>query len=375
MPDTNMPPASDRDRSELPVIAHLRQLVRLTGPSGSEEDIVRAVHRVASTLADHVEVDAFGNVIAVRRAHSEGGRRLILAAHMDEVGFRVRQITPHGFLRLEKVGGTDDRILPAQRVWVRTQQSRLLGVIGTKSAHLLTEADRQRVVPSPELYVDIGARSADDAIGMGVNLGDPVGFVGVLTELGLGTGRYTAHAVDDRAGCAVLLALLERYQDSPPPVTIVFAFTVQEEVGLRGAQAIANTYEADVALALDMTAADDTPEFGPCHLQLGGGPALKVMDFSTLAHPAVRRGLSAAADAGGIALQQELLRGIGTDAGALQYTGRGIPAGAVSVANRYTHSPVEVVDERDLTGALELLHHFIQRLPDMDLRFVALDDA
>ncbi|MBZ9715904.1 M42 family metallopeptidase [Deinococcus multiflagellatus] len=375
MSDHPLSLAPDRERSEPPVIAHLRQLVRLTGPSGSEGDVVRAVYRAASALADEVRVDAFGNVIAVRRAAAEGARRLLLAAHMDEVGFRVRQITPGGFLRLEKVGGTDDRILPAQRVWVRTQQSRLLGVIGTKSAHLLTDADRQRVVPHPELYVDIGARSADEAVGMGVQLGDPVGFVGILTELGVNTGRYTAHAVDDRAGCAVLLALLEHYQDAPPPVTVIFAFTVQEEVGLRGAQAVAQAHAADAALALDMTAADDTPEFGACHLGLGSGPAVKVMDFSALAHPAIRRGLIAAADASGVPIQHELLRGIGTDAGALQYSGHGIPAGTVSVANRYTHSPVEVVDERDLVGALHLLDTFIQRLPGLDLRFVALDEG
>lgn len=359
--------------AENAVIAHLRHLVRLTGPSGSEEDVVRAVFRAASGLADRVEVDSFGNVIAVREA-AEGARRLILAAHMDEVGFRVRQIGPDGFLRLEKVGGTDDRILPAQRVWVRTEKERLLGVIGTKSAHLLTDADRQRVVPYPELYVDIGARSADEAAGMGARVGDPVGFVGDLAELGRGSGRYTGHALDDRAGCAVLLALLERYRDEPPPATLIVAFTVQEEVGLRGATAVARAFDADVALALDMTAAGDTPEVNGGHLRLGQGPTIKVMDFSTLAHPAVRRGLLAAAQEGGIEVQQELLRGIGTDAGALQHAGKGIPAGAVSVANRYTHSPVEVLDERDLEGALELLHQFVQLLPELDLRFVALDE-
>ncbi|MGY2895555.1 M42 family metallopeptidase [Deinococcus sp. UYEF24] len=369
------------ERRDSRIISHLRDLVALTGPSGCEEDVARALLRAARPLADSVEVDAFGNVVAVRRAAAEGARRLLIAAHTDEVGFRVRQVTAQGFLRLEKVGGTDDRILPATRVWVRTETGRLLGVIGTKSAHLLADTDRQRVVPYAELYVDIGARSAEEATDMGVRLGDPVGFVGELAELGRaepgkGSGRYTAHALDDRAGCAVLLALLERYRETPPPVTLIVAFTVQEEVGLRGAQAVASAHStgplaADVALALDMTAADDTPEVQGGHLSLGAGPAIKVMDFSTLAHPAVRRGLLAAAQAGGVAVQHELLKGIGTDAGALQYTGKGIPTGAVSVANRSTHSPVEVLDERDLEGALELLHGFVALLPDLDLRFLA----
>ncbi len=376
-PDTEMPATRPSpERRDNRIISYLRELVALTGPSGCEEDVARALLRAARPLADSVDIDAFGNVVAIRRAQAEGARRLIIAAHTDEVGFRVRQVTAQGFLRLEKVGGTDDRILPAMRVWVRTETGRLLGVIGTKSAHLLADTDRQRVVPYAELYVDIGARSAEEATGMGVRLGDPVGFVGELTELGKDSGRYTAHALDDRAGCAVLLALLERYRDTPPPVTLIVAFTVQEEVGLRGAQAVASVssagpHEADVALALDMTAADDTPEVQGGHLSIGAGPAIKVMDFSTLAHPAVRRGLLAAAQAGGVKVQHELLKGIGTDAGALQYTGKGIPTGAVSVANRYTHSPVEVLDERDLEGALDLLHGFIDLLPDLDLRFLA----
>ncbi|WP_407540881.1 M42 family metallopeptidase [Deinococcus radiomollis] len=369
-------PAPSPERRESRIISHLRDLVALTGPSGGEEDVARALLRAARPLADSVDIDAFGNVVAVRRAAEraeggEGARRLIIAAHTDEVGFRVRQVTAQGFLRLEKVGGTDDRILPATRVWVRTGAGRLLGVIGTKSAHLLADTDRQRVVPYTELYVDVGARSAEEATDMGIRLGDPVGFVGELAELGKGSGRYIAHALDDRAGCAVLLALLERYRDTPPPVTLIVAFTVQEEVGLRGAQAVASAHQADVALALDMTAADDTPEVQGGHLSLGAGPAIKVMDFSTLAHPAVRRGLLAAAQAGGIAVQHELLKGIGTDAGALQYAGKGIPTGAVSVANRFTHSPVEVLDERDLEGALDLLHGFVALLPDLDLRFLA----
>ncbi|AFZ66895.1 M42 family metallopeptidase [Deinococcus peraridilitoris] len=368
-------PAPLRPQDEPPLLAYLRHLVNLTGPSGSEEDVVRAVAQLARPLADTVEVDAPGNVIVTRRAAQDGARRLIIATHMDEVGFRVRQVTREGFLRLEKVGGTDDRILPAQRVWIRTDSARLLGVIGTKSAHLLTDPDRAKVVPYPELYVDIGARDAEAASAMGVRPGDPVGFVGELTELGAGSGRFTGHALDDRAGCAVLLSLLERYRDNAPPVTIIAAFTVQEEVGLRGAQGVARRIEADVALALDMTAADDTPDTGGGHLTLGAGAALKVMDFSTLAHPAVRRGLQQAADQAGLNVQHELMRGIGTDAGALQFGGQGIPTGAVSVANRYTHSPVEVLDVQDLQGALDLLDAFAARLPDLDLRFVDLPEA
>ena len=353
---------------------HLRDLVALTGPSGSEEDVTRAIVRAARALADSVEVDAFGNVIAVRHAATPDARRCIIAAHMDEIGFRVRKIEADGFLRLEKVGGSDDRILLAQRVWIRTDAGRLLGVIGTKSAHLLRDSDRSSVVSYEDLYVDVGARHAEDVRGMGVRVGDPVGFVGELTELGRASGRFTGHAIDNRAGCAALLSLLERFHEQRPPSTLVAVFSVQEEVGLRGAQAVARSVQADVALAIDMTAVDDTPDTGTRRLQLGDGPAIKVMDFSTLAHPAVRRALERAAQRGNVSVQHELLKGIGTDAGALQYAGAGIPTGAVSVGNRYTHSPVEVFDQRDLEGAVSLLQQFLLDLPDLDLRFVTLDE-
>ena len=356
------------------LLGHLRALVEATGPSGSEEDVVRRVVKAARPYADSLEVDAFGNVIAIRRAAQEGARRCIISAHLDEVGFRVYKIGAGGFLRLEKVGGLDDRILPAQRVWIKTESGeRLLGVIGTKSAHLLGDADRASVVPHAKLYVDIGARSEQEAAAMGVAVGDPVGFVGSLAELGKDTGRYAAHAIDDRAGCAVLLSLLKRFEHSPPPVTLVVVFSVQEEVGLRGAQAVARHLQGDVALALDMTAADDTPEFGEPHLRLGAGPSVKVMDASALAHPAIRRGLLSAALRLALPVQREVLRGIGTDAGALQYLGQGVPTGAISVANRYTHSPVEVLELRDLEGAAELLEGFLHDLPDLNLRFSALD--
>ncbi|MFC4456231.1 M42 family metallopeptidase [Deinococcus sonorensis] len=357
------------------VLSHLRRLVDVTGPSGAEEDVIRRIVEAARPLCDTLVVDAFGNVVATREAAQPDARRCLISSHMDEIGFVVHKIEASGFLRLEKVGGLDDRILPAQRVWVRSDAGRLPGVIGTKSAHLLTDEDRKTITPYAQLYVDVGARSADEANAMGVRVGDPVGFAGELQELGRGSGRYTAHALDDRAGCAVLLGLLEAYRDTPPPVTLVAVFSVQEEVGLRGVEALARHVQADVALAFDMTAADDTPDTGTGRLQIGAGPTVKVMDFSTLAHPAVRRGLLAAAERRGLAVQPEVLKGIGTDAGALQYVGGGIPTGAVSVINRYTHSPVEVLDLQDLEGAQRLLQAFMEDLPDMELRFVALEEA
>jgi putative aminopeptidase FrvX len=355
-------------------IDYLRELVDLSGPSGAEEDVIRAIARRVRPLVDTLELDPFGNLIAVRRGAAPDARRCAIAAHMDEIGFRVRKIEEDGYLRFEKVGGSDNRVLLAQRVWVRTARGRLLGVIGTKSAHLLKDTDRASVPPHSEQYIDIGARDRADAERMGVALGDPAGFVGELAELGLGSGRYTAHALDDRAGCAILLATLDELRDRPLPVTVVALFTVQEEVGLRGAQAAIGGQSADVGLAIDTTALDDTPETATHNLRLGAGPAVKLMDASTLAHPAVRCALLRAAETAGVAAQHELLTGIGTDAGALQFGGGGVPVGTLSLGTRYTHSPIEVLDKEDLDGAVSLLREFLLTLQDADLRFTSLDD-
>jgi tetrahedral aminopeptidase len=354
-------------------LEYLRALVDLNGVSGAEEDVIRAMVRMARPLADQVEVDPFGNVIATRNAEAPEARRVAVAVHMDEVGYRIRAIEENGFLRFEKIGGIDNRVSLAQRVWVSTPSGRVLGVVGTKSAHLLSPSDRTSVPEHSEQYIDVGASDAAQAREMGIRLGAQAGFHGPLTELGAGTGRYTAHALDDRVGCAVALAALHRFRDTAPPVTIVVLCTVQEEVGLRGAQAAIQGHAADIGIAVDTTATDDTPELPSRRLLLGAGAAIKVFDFSTLSHPAIRHGMAQAAERAGIAAQEEILMGIGTDAGALQFGGSGIPTGTISIGTRYTHSPVEVLDERDLEGAVELLVEFLRVAADLDLRFVEVD--
>lgn len=357
------------------LLDRLRELVALTAPSGQEEEAVRYIHKALQGLAAEVVVDPLGNVIARRRGSKPGARSLAISAHMDEIGFIVRKIDANGFLRFEKLGGHDDRILLAQRVWVRGSRGRVLGVIGCKSAHLTgpntgAPGERERVVKHTEMYMDIGARNPEEVRAMGVRVGDPVGYVSELTEVGVGTGRYIASAIDDRAGCALLLHLLEELRDADLPGDLYAIFSTQEEVGLRGARTAAQWLEADVTLALDMTALDDTPETPTRYLELGKGPAIKVMDNSLLAHPAMRRALEAAAERAGVPYQLEILTGIGTDAGAMHQAGKGAPTGCISVGNRYTHSPVEMIDIRDLEGAYRLLRETVLGIHEADLAFL-----
>jgi len=353
-------------------LEYLKELVDLTGVSGAEEEVVQHVVRMARPLVDSLQVDHYGNVIALRNASAPDARTLVVAAHMDEVGFRIRSIDGNGFLRFERVGGTDNRVLLGQRVWVRGRTGYMTGVIGTKSAHLLTDHDQTSVPSHTDQYIDVGARSAAEVTKMGIFLGSPAGFVGELTELGAETGRYTAHALDDRVGCAVVLAVLDQLEGRPAPLNIVALFTVQEEVGLRGACSYVQGNSFDLGIAVDTTAVDDTPDTGTNHLHLGTGPAIKIMDASLLAHPAIQRGLLQAADTAGVPIQQEILMGIGTDAGALQF-GSNIPAGTLSIGTRYTHSPIEVLDAADLDGAVRVLSAFLDLAPELDLRFTQVN--
>ncbi len=357
------------------LIDRLRELVALTAPSGQEEDVVRYMYGALQGLADEVLIDPLGNVIAKKKGAQPGAPSLAISAHMDEIGFIIRKVDANGFLRFEKLGGHDDRILLAQRVWVRGSQGRVLGVIGCKSAHLTgpntgAPGERDRVVKHTEMYIDIGARNADEVRAMGVRVGDPVGYMSELTEVGKNTGRYIASAIDDRAGCALLLHLLADLKGQQLPGDLYAIFSTQEEVGLRGARTAAQWLEADVALALDMTALDDTPETPTRYLELGKGPAIKVMDNSLLAHPAMRRTLEAAAERAGVPYQLEILLGIGTDAGAMHQAGRGAPTGCISVGNRYTHSPIEMIDVRDLEGAYRLLRETVVSIHEADLGFL-----
>lgn len=353
-------------------LEYLKELVALTGVSGAEEEVVERVVRLARPLVDPLQVDHYGNVIALRSAAACDARTLVVASHMDEVGFRIRSIDGNGFLRFERAGGTDNRVLLGQRVRVRGSNGYVPGVLGTKSAHLLTERDETSVPPHTDQYIDVGARDTAAVTEMGISLGNPAGFVGELTELGAQSGRYTAHALDDRVGCAVLLAVLEQFQDQPVPLNIVALFTVQEEVGLRGARSYVQGNSFDLGIAVDTTAVDDTPDTGTDYLRLGAGPAIKIMDASLLAHPAIQRGLLQAADTAGVPIQQEILMGIGTDAGALQF-GSNIPAGTLSIGTRYTHSPIEVLDAADLDGAVRVLSAFLDLAPELDLRFTQVN--
>lgn len=320
------------------VLDTLKALLPVYGPSGRESAVADAIEQMLKPCADEITRDAMGNLIALKRG---GGRKVMLAAHMDQIGFMVTHIDGNGFLRVSQVGG----VTP---VWVLFSPVRFEngteGVIGYE-----TKVEGYDKLKHEHLFVDIGARSKEEAEAR-VQIGD----MAVLTSPIVETGRHiSSGAMDDRMGCAVLMEALKRVSNSPYDIYAVF--TSQEEVGLRGAITAAYTIMPELALAIDVTPSPDTPETTRiCSAEMGKGPAVKVKDNSLICHPRVRRWLEDAAKAKSIPIQREVLAYGGTDAGAIQASREGVPSGVISVPTRYIHTTVETVDKADLEAAVEL---------------------
>jgi endoglucanase len=283
-------------------------------------------------------VDALGSLI-VHRKGKGGGHRLMLAAHMDEIGVVITHVDKNGFLRFAGVGGVGALPLAGGRVLFADGTA---GVIGLERLD-----DSSRVPPLDKFYIDTGASSAE---AVRVKVGDVACFQRPCQEIG---GRLVAKAMDDRIGCAILLQTLRELAHSPHELFVVF--TVQEEVGLRGAATSGYGVEPEIALAVDVTLTGDTPECAPMALTLGAGPAVKIKDSGMLAHGGVRDWLIRTAEAGAIPYQREVLVRGTTDATAIQMSRAGVPAGCLSIPTRYVHSPSEVVDYGDVLAAVKLL--------------------
>lgn len=343
----------------------LKTLSSLHGPCGFEQPVSAWIRDKIQPIVDDVQVDPLGNVIA-RKKGGKPGPKMIITAHMDEVGFIVKKIEKNGLIRFEKLGGHDDRILLAQKVQVRTRHGVLTGVIGTMSAHFVKFDDASKVRNHRQLYIDIGATSKEGAEVLGIEIGNPITWAPMAEFLGNETtGKIVGKGFDDRAGCAVIIQLLEELKDVTFHGEIIAIFTVQEEVGLRGAKVAAESVDADVAIAIDTTAVSDTVEdVMDQSLALGAGTGIKILDFSLIAHPAVKEKLINVAKAQTIPFQYEVFPGIGTDGGAVSLANKGIPTGVLSIPSRYAHSPVEVIDRKDLEATKQLLKAFVLALEE-----------
>jgi putative aminopeptidase FrvX len=342
----------------------LRDLSDRFGVAGFEDEVRERLEELVRPHVDEVRVDPLGNLIAERRGN--GGPRLMLDAHMDEIGFMVSYVEEGGWVRIVQLGGWDERIVAAHALTILADGGRRVrGIVGTLPPHVLTKADREKPLTLEDAFVDVGAESRAEVEDLGIRVGSPAVIAYPFERLN--DRAVAGKALDDRAGCTVLVKTLEVLAGEPLDVTLFANFAVSEELGLRGARTAAAQIEPDVALALEGTVAADVPGIAPARqpTRLGGGPAITVMDQTIVVSPVVVRALTELADAEGIPHQYKLPGVGGTDAGAIQASGRGVLAGVVSVPCRYIHSPFSVLRLDDLERTVELTVAFVRRCGEL----------
>ena len=345
--------------------ALLRDLSDRFGVAGFEDEVRERLEELVRPHVDDVRVDPLGNLIAERRG--DGGPRLMLDAHMDEIGFMVSYVEEEGWVRVVPVGGWDERIVAAHLLTIRTDDGRdVRGVVGTLPPHVLEQADREKPLTLADAFVDVGAGSRAEVEEMGIRVGSPALIAYPFERLN-GDDFVVGKALDDRAGCAVLVKTLETLAGETLAVTLCANFAVSEEVGLRGARTAAAQIEPDVALALEGTVGADAPGVPPSRrpTTVGAGPAITVMDKTIVVSPVVVRALTELAEAEGVPYQYKLPAVGGTDAGAIHVSGRGVLAGVVSVPCRYIHSPFSILRLDDFEHAVRLTTAFVRRCPEL----------
>lgn len=339
----------------------LEKLSNACGVAGREDEVRGLMKGLLEPHVDEVWEDKLGNVIGVKRG-GEGSPSIMLAAHMDEIGLLVRNITDKGFLQFAKIGGIDDRILVAQKVIVHTSKEAITGVIGSRPPHIMKEEERKKVVEADQLFIDVGAEDKKDAEEMGIRVGDPVSFDIKFTRVG--RDAVVGKAFDDRVGCAVLVETMKRVGEVD--CTVYAVGTIQEEVGLRGATTAAFKIYPDVGVAIDVTIAGDVPGVKEVEapIKMRRGPSLTVADSGLITHPKVLRWLIDAAEESEVPYQLEAgLRGT-TDAAKISLTKEGVPSGVVSIPTRYIHSPACMLSLTDLENAVKLVVAAIRGFPE-----------
>ena len=317
----------------------IQKLVETVGPSGYEDAVRELIRGEISGLVEEMRVDALGNLIARKGVKADGGLRIMLSAHMDEIGVIATHIDEKGFVRFTTIGGVRAHTCIGGRVRFLNGAQGLISMERSE--------DPGRLPGIENLYIDVGASNRADCP---VRVGDLAAFERPFLDLGQ---RLVSKAMDDRICVAVMVETLRQLKTSPHE--LYFVFSTQEEVGLRGATTAAYGIDPDLGVAVDVTATGDTPKGLRMEVSLGKGPAIKVRDGGMLSDPRVVRWIVGTAEAAGLPYQLEVLEGGTTDARAIQLARAGVPSGCVSIPTRYIHSPSEMVDYSDVQNAVKLL--------------------
>ena len=331
----------------------LERLSNAHGLSGYEGSVRQIIENEVRPYVDEIKTDKMGNLIATKLGDKPV---VMLAAHMDEIGLMVKYVDDKGFVHFTKSGGWFDQTLLNQRMILHTERGAVYGVIGSKPPHAMKEEDKKKPVQAEDMFIDVGATSKEDAEKLGVKTGTPITSD---TEFkSLGNDRVTGKAFDNRAGCVMLIEALREMKDVRATVHAVF--TVQEEVGLKGAKTSAFGLNPDVALATDVTITGDHPgiEKKQSAIEMGKGPSITVSDAEgrgIIVPEPVLKWLKEAAESNKIPYQLEVGTGGTTDASAIHLSREGIPSGVISPPSRYIHTPVSVLSMTDLENAAKLV--------------------
>lgn len=342
----------------------LRKVCRIPGAPGYEQRIREFVIREVSPFVDEVKTDPLGNVIAIKKGLSD--KKVMVAAHMDEISFIVTDIDSEGFVRFHTLGGFDAKTLTAQRVIIHGRED-VMGVMGTKPIHVLTQEERSKAPKTIDFFIDTGL--SPDKLKKLIRIGDTITRERELIEMG---ECVNSKSIDNRVSVFTLLETLKNLKGKTVPYDIYSVFTVQEEVGIRGAMAASSGIDPDFGIALDVTLAYDLPGASSHEMvsKLGKGTAIKVMDGSTICDYRMVNYLRELAEKKGIKHQMEILTAGGTDtAGMQRYSKGGAIAGAISIPTRYLHQVIEMSHKEDIHNSILLLEAALTNLDTFDWSF------
>lgn len=339
----------------------LRELTEAPGISGYEQE-VREIIRKHLQKITVIEQDGLGSIVCRKDGRSETPR-IMIAGHMDEIGFIVKLITDDGFIKFSPIGGWWGHVLLAQRVMIKTRKGDVHGLIGSKPPHILSEEERKKLLEPKDMYIDIGATSAEEVKELGVRPGDPA--VPVFPFTISGTGKtYIGKAFDDRVGCGILIDVIKNLAGESHPNTVYGVGTVQEEVGLRGARTSSWVVEPDVGLTMEVGVAGDVPDVKKEDAQgkLGKGPAIVIRDGTMIPNLRLRDLFIETAEALRIPYQFDLLDRGGTDSGAIHLHRRGVPNLVIAVPTRHIHSHAGIIHRDDYDRTVQLVSAVIKKL-------------
>jgi endoglucanase len=327
----------------------LEGFVEADSISGYEDAIRDLIKKELKPHVDEIRTDKIGNIIAKK---GKGSPKIMFISHMDELGMMVKHITKEGFIYFELIGGWDDRVIPAMKVKIHSSKGPVIGVIGVKPPHIMEKEELKTPIKAKDLYIDIGAKSDKEVSKAGISVGDFITRAGKFNKL-LGS-RVTGHGFDNRVGCAVMVEVMKRAKGFKG--TLYGVGSVQEETGIIGARGAIYGVDPDIVIGLDTTFSGGTPDMKPteCDLNIGKGPVMLIKDAYAISDKKIKKWISQTARKAKIPLQKEVTGGGATDSSMAPIIKEGIPSGSILVATRNIHSPVEVVDMKDVENAVKL---------------------